>query len=92
MTLYELLHKVSFDEIAPFLLKSYAEGRSLAWFKMHYDYLCHLVPSPKSETGYDIYVEMVDAGRRCDYLKELIEKYDLAKGLNQHNSIISISA
>ena len=56
MTLYELLHKVSFDEIAPFLSKSYAEGRSLAWFKMHYDYLCHLVPSPKSETGYDIYV------------------------------------
>ena len=47
MTLYELLHKVSFDEIAPFLSKSY------------------------------------DAGRRCDYLKELIEKYDLAKGLNQ---------
>lgn len=26
MTLYELLHKVSFDEIAPFLSKSYAEG------------------------------------------------------------------
>ena len=26
------------------------------------------------------------------YLKELIEKSDLAKGLNQHNSIISISA
>ena len=50
-----MLHKVSFDEIAPFLSKSY------------------------------------DAGRRCDYLKELIEKYDLAKGLNQHNSIISIS-
>ena len=59
MTLYELLHKVSFDEIAPFLSKSYAEGRSLAWFKMHYDYLCHLVPSPKSETDDDIYVEMV---------------------------------
>ena len=59
MTLYELLHKVSFDDIAPFLSKSYAEGRSLAWFKMHYDYLCHLVPSPKSKTGYDIYVEMV---------------------------------
>ena len=38
MTLYELLHKVSFDEIAPFLSESY------------------------------------DAGRRCDYLKELIEK------------------
>ena len=56
MTLCELLHKVSFDEIAPFLSKSY------------------------------------DVGRRCDYLKELIEKYDLAKGLNQHNSIISISA
>ena len=44
MTLYELLHKVSFDEIAPFLSKSYVEGRSLAWFKMHYDYLRHLVP------------------------------------------------
>ena len=44
MTLYELLHKVSFDEIAPFLSKIYAEGRSLAWFKMHYNYLCHLVP------------------------------------------------
>lgn len=59
MTLYELLHKVSFDEIAPFLSKSYEERRSLAWFKMHYDYLRHLVPSPESETGYDIYVEMV---------------------------------
>ena len=35
--MYELLHKVSFDEIAPFLSKSYY------------------------------------AGRRCDYLKELIE-------------------
>ena len=56
MTLYKLLHKVSFDEIAPFLSKNY------------------------------------DADRRCDYLKEFIEKYDLAKGLNQHNSIISISA
>ena len=33
MTLYELLHKVSFDEIAPFLSKSYAEGRSLAWLR-----------------------------------------------------------
>lgn len=38
MTLYELLHKVSFDEIAPFLSKSYEERRYLAWFKMHYDY------------------------------------------------------
>lgn len=59
MTLYELLHKVSFDEIAPFLSESYTEGKPLAPFKMHYDYLRHLVPSPKSETGYDIYVEMV---------------------------------
>ena len=32
-----------------------------------------------------------DADRRCNYLKELIEKYDLAKGLNQYNSIICIS-
>lgn len=36
MTLYELLHKVSFDEIAPFLSKSYTEGKPLAPFKMHY--------------------------------------------------------
>ena len=33
MTLYELLHKVSFDEIAPFLSKSYTEGKPLAPFK-----------------------------------------------------------
>ena len=39
----------------------------------------------------DFYMEFVH-NVRCDYLKELIEKYDLAKGLNQHNSIISISA
>ena len=57
MTLHELLHKVSFDEIAPFLSKSYAEGRPLAWFKVHYDYLRHLVPSPKCENDYNIYVE-----------------------------------
>ena len=59
MTLYELLNKVSFDEIAPFLSKSYAEGRSLAWFKMHYDYLRHLVPLPKSEKDYKITVDIV---------------------------------
>ena len=44
MTYYELLLKVSFDKIAPFLSKSYTEGKPLAPFKMHYDYLCHLVP------------------------------------------------
>ena len=59
MTYYELLRKVSFDEIAPFLSNSYTEGKPLAPFKMHYDYLRHLVPSPKSETDDDIYVEMI---------------------------------
>ena len=44
MTYYELLLKVSFDEIAPFLSNSYTEGKPLAPFKMHYDYLRHLVP------------------------------------------------
>lgn len=59
MTLYELLHKVSFDEIAPFLSKSYTEGNPLAWFKMHYDYLCHMVPSHKSEKDYKIKVGII---------------------------------
>ena len=36
MTLCELLHKVSFDEIAPFLSKSYTEVNPLAPFKTHY--------------------------------------------------------
>ena len=72
MTLYELLHKVSFDEIAPFLSKSYAVGRSLAWFKMHYDYLCHLVPSPKSEELQFLHVWMATLGKIL-----LVEKLSL---------------
>lgn len=59
MTLSELLHKVSFDEIAPFLSNSYTEGKPLAWFKMHYDYLCHLTPSYKSEKDDKIKVYVI---------------------------------
>ena len=72
MTLYELLHKVSFDEIAPFLSKSYAEGKSLPWFKMHYDYLRHLVPLPKSEKDYKITVDIVPQTGSDDNIGDLV--------------------
>ena len=43
MTLYELLHQVSFDEIVPFI-KRYHGWNALALYKIHYDYLRHLTP------------------------------------------------
>lgn len=43
MTLYELLHQISFDEIVPFV-KSYHGWNALPLYKVHYDYLRHLTP------------------------------------------------
>ena len=43
MTLYELLHQVSFDEIVPFI-ERYQGWNALALYKIHYDYLRHLTP------------------------------------------------
>lgn len=64
MTLCELLHKVSFDEIAPFLSKSYTEGKPLAPFKMHYDYLRHLVPQ-QNEHNDKIIVYLIPPAVDC---------------------------
>jgi len=49
MTLYELLHQVSFDEIVPFI-ERYHGWNALALYKIHYDYLRHLTPDPGEET------------------------------------------
>lgn len=44
MTYCELLHQVSFDEIAPYIRKYGSEGCSLVWYKIHYDMLRQLEP------------------------------------------------
>ena len=44
MTYSELLHQVSFDEIAPYIRKYGSEGCSLVWYKIHYDMLRQLTP------------------------------------------------
>ena len=49
MTYKELLHQVSFDEIVPFI-KRYHSWNALALYKIHYDYLCHLIPELGEET------------------------------------------
>ena len=49
MTLHELLHQVSFDEIVPFV-ERYHGWNALALYKIHYDYLRHLIPKLGEET------------------------------------------
>ena len=49
MTLHELLHQVSFDEIVPFI-EQYHGWNALALYKIHYDYLRHLTPELGEET------------------------------------------
>lgn len=44
MTYCELLHQVSFDEIAPYIRKYGSEEGSIAWYKIHYDMLRQLEP------------------------------------------------
>ena len=51
MTLHELLHQVSFDEIVPFI-EQYHGWNALALYKIHYDYLCHLIPELGEETPW----------------------------------------
>jgi len=45
MTYSELLHKVTFDEIAPYIRKYGSEECSLVWYKIHYDMLRQLEPN-----------------------------------------------
>ena len=45
MTYSELLHQVSFDEIAPYIRKYGSEECSLVWYKIHYDMLRQLEPN-----------------------------------------------
>ena len=49
MTFHELLYKVSFDEIVPFI-ERYCGTRALALYKVHYDYMRHLSPEQGEET------------------------------------------
>jgi hypothetical protein len=44
MTYKELLQKVNFKEIEPYLVKQYKVGDSLGWYKLHYDMLLMLEP------------------------------------------------
>lgn len=44
MTYSDLLHRVSFDEIAPYIRKYGSKGYSLVWYKIHYDMLRQLEP------------------------------------------------
>ena len=59
MTLYELLHQVSFDEIVPFI-ERYHGWNALALYKIHYDYLRHLTPELGERTTA---VSMTRVGR-----------------------------
>ena len=59
-----ITQSVSFDEIAPFLSKSYTEGTPLAPFKMHYDYLRHLVPQ-QNEHNDKIIVYLIPPAVDC---------------------------
>ncbi len=44
MTLSELLHSVSFDEIMPFIKKYHGNENCMAGYKIHYDILCNTTP------------------------------------------------
>lgn len=53
MTLGELLHQVSFEEIRPFIPVYYGDENCMALYKIHYDILCHLTPR-RGEKGNKI--------------------------------------
>lgn len=44
MKLIDLLHKLSFDEIASYISKYDGKTNCLASYKVHYDILCGLMP------------------------------------------------
>ena len=89
MTYYELLLKVSFDEIAPFLSNSYTEGKPLAPFKMHYDYLRHLVPQ-QNEHNDKIIVYLIPpaADRPRITIAAFLEKNPLEESLGREVVVV----
>ncbi len=44
MTYSELLHSVAFDNLVPFIVKYHGHDECMAWYKIHYDMLCHMTP------------------------------------------------
>lgn len=58
MTYSELLHSVDFDDLIPYIKKYHGGDNCLAYYKIHYDSLCHLTPKLNEEAtarhdGYD---------------------------------------
>ncbi len=57
MTYSELLHSVKFDDIVPFISKYHGHEDCMAWYKIHYDILCQMIPHRDEdidEEGNDI--------------------------------------
>ena len=44
MTYKELLQKVTFKEMEPYLVEHYKVNNALGWYKLHYDMLILLEP------------------------------------------------
>ena len=70
MTLYELLHQVSFDEIVPFI-ERYQGWNALALYKIHYDYLRHLTPGLGERT-----TAVVSNGELDDALEQMAKVFE----------------
>lgn len=74
MTLSELLHSVTFDDIIPFIRNFEDGNRCIALYKMHYDYLYHLTPT---KNGGEIKKATVSCIPADDYYESRFYAYPL---------------
>ena len=65
MTYSDLLHKVSFDEIAPYIEK-YRSNKDIALFKSHYDMLQQIEPKKKQNSKNEIVISIWPEGNTKD--------------------------
>ena len=72
MRLIDLLHKLSFDNITPYVIQYDGEKNSLAAYKVHYDILCSLTPvydnSSESKAYITYYKEDDNVEEKVHYM------------------------
>ena len=84
MTYSDLLHKVSFDEIAPYIEK-YRSNKDIALFKSHYDMLQQIEPKKKQNSKNEIVISIWPEGNTKDFFHSIYFNVVLCIGMSHEH-------
>ncbi len=80
MTLSELLHSVSFDEIMPFIGKYHGDENCMAGYKIHYDILCNTTPQMDEDSEKQVTISYYEPNEKEKNLPSVLLDASLLEG------------